>query len=327
MQFAKPKWIKEYFSFTKKERNATLLLAVIALLFSLLPTFFPFLVKDEQELTVDTVVQQQLAALAVKNNDPQTENETYSDAALYQPKESQFEKYRREKFSGTLFYFDPNTATADEWKRLGVREKTVGTILKYRSKGGKFYKPEDLKRIYGLRPDEVERLLPYVAIEQKEKQQRFAKNETTEPAFVNSRKEFATVAIDINSADTSAWKQLKGIGSGYAKRIVNFRTKLGGFVSVEQVAETYGLPDSVFQQIKPQLKTNASSLRKININTCTIDELKAHPYIGYSVANALVQYRKEHGSFNSVADLQKIGAIDEKLYRKIAPYLTTGEEK
>lgn len=327
MQFAKPKWIKEYFSFTKKERNATLLLAVIALLFSLLPTFFPFLVKDEQELTVDTVVQQQLAALAVKSNDPQTENETYSDAALYQPKESQFEKYRREKFSGTLFYFDPNTATADEWKKLGVREKTIGTILKYRSKGGKFFKPEDLKRIYGLRPDEVERLLPYVAIAQKEKQQRFAKNETTEPTFVNSRKEFATVAIDINSADTSAWKQLKGIGSGYAKRIVNFRTKLGGFVSIEQVAETYGLPDSVFQQIKPQLKTNASSLRKININNCTADELKAHPYIGYSVANAIVQYRKEHGSFNSVADLQKIGAIDEKLYWKIAPYLTTGEEK
>ncbi len=323
MQLAKPKWIKEYFSFTKKERNATILLGLLALLFSLLPTFFPFLVKDEQELTVDTVVQQQLAALEVKSKEPTTEHETYNDAALYQPKESQFEKYRREKFNGTLFYFDPNKATAEEWKRLGLREKTIGTILKYRSKGGKFFKPEDLKRIYGLRPDEVERLLPFVTIEPKEQQQRFSQGETKEPTYVNSRKEFTNVAVDINSADTSVWKQLKGIGSGYAKRIVNFRNKLGGFVSVEQVAETYGLPDSVFQQIKPQLKTNASSLHKININNSSAEELKAHPYIGYSVANAIVQYRKEHGNFSSVTDLQKIGAINDKLYRKISPYLTT----
>ncbi len=325
MPFAKPKWVKEYFSFTKKERNATLLLGLVALLFSLLPSIFPFLVKDEPALTADTVVQKQLAALEVKSTDVQSESDSYSDAVLYQPKESKFEKYRREKINGTLFYFDPNTATADEWKKLGVREKTISTILKYRSKGGKFFKPEDLKRIYGLRPDEVERLLPYVAIEQKEKQQRFAKNETTEPAFVNSRKEFTTVAIDINSADTSAWKQLKGIGSGYAKRIVNFRNKLGGFVSVEQVAETYGLPDSVYQKIKPQLKSNTSNIRKLSINSSTTEELKAHPYIGYSVANAIVQYRKEHGNFSSVTDLQKIGAIDDKLYRKISPYLTTEE--
>jgi competence ComEA-like helix-hairpin-helix protein len=100
---------------------------------------------------------------------------------------------------------------------------------------------------------------------------------------------------------------------------------LGGFVSVEQVAETYGLPDSVFQQIKLQLKNNSSTVRKININNCTIEELKAHPYIGFSVANAIVQYRKEHGNFTSVAELQKIGAIDDKLYRKISPYLSTGE--
>lgn len=323
MPFPKPKWIKEYFSFTKKERNATLLLGLVALLFSLLPTMFPFLVKDEPELTADTVVQQQLAALAVKATDTQSESDSYSDAALYQPKESQFEKYRREKFNGTLFYFDPNTATADEWKKLGVREKTIGTILKYRSKGGKFFKPEDLKRIYGLGPDEVERLLPFVTIEKKEKAAQIFDNKTTESGFKNERKEFAAAVVDINGSDTGEWKKLNGIGSGYAKRIVNFRNKLGGFVSVEQVSETYGLPDSVFQKIKAKLKSNTSNVRKLNINNSTTEELKAHPYIGYSVANAIVQYRKEHGNFSSVTDLQKIGAIDDKLYRKISPYLTT----
>jgi len=327
MQFAKPKWVKDYFSFTKKERNATLLLCLAALLFSLLPSVFPFLVKDEMELTVDTVVQQQLAALAVKTEDVKTENDTYNDASLYRPKDSKFEKYSREKFSGSLFYFDPNTATADEWKKLGVRDRTIGTIIKYRNKGGKFYKPEDIKRIYGLKPDEVERLLPYVTIEQKEKLQQFSDRKTAILDFTNERRELANAVIEINAADTSAWKRLKGIGSGYAKRIVNFRTKLGGFISVEQVAETYGLPDSVYQQIKSQLKINHSSVRKININYSTTEELKAHPYIGFSVANAIVQYRKEHGLFTSVTELLKIGAISEKLFGKIRPYLTTGEEK
>ncbi|TWI83708.1 competence ComEA-like helix-hairpin-helix protein [Lacibacter cauensis] len=321
MQFTRPHWIKEYFSFTKKERNATLLLAAAALLFSLLPSIFPFLVKNDLELTVDTTVQQQLAALQTIETEKGKVNDEYDDASLFQPKESQFEKYQRKKQSSELFYFDPNNATADEWKRLGVREKTVATILKYRSKGGKFYKPEDLKRIYGLRPDEAERLLPFVSIEAKQKPASVTENSTVETSYTKERKEFTKIVVDINSSDTSDWKLLRGIGSGYARRIVNFRNKLGGFVSVDQVAETYGLPDSVFQQIKPQLKNTTADVRKISLNNSTVEQLKAHPYIGFSVANAIVQYRKEHGSFSSITELQKIGAIDEKLYQKISPYL------
>ncbi|RXK58521.1 helix-hairpin-helix domain-containing protein [Lacibacter luteus] len=317
MQFSRPHWIKEYFSFTKKERNATLLLAAAALLFSLLPSLFPFLVKDEIELTIDTAVQHKLAALQTIPAD-----KSNADAGLYQPKESQFEKYRRQKNNAELFFFDPNKATAEEWKRLGVREKTIATILKYRSKGGRFYKPEDLKKIYGLRPDDVERLIPFVTLETTGKPENVFDNSTAANSSTTERKEFSKAVVEINSSDTADWKQLRGIGSGYAKRIVNFRNKLGGFISVEQVAETYGLPDSVFQQIKPQLKNNSAKVRKISINYSTVEELKAHPYIGFSVASAIVQYRKEHGNFSSVSDLQKIGAIDDKLYQKISPYLS-----
>jgi competence protein ComEA len=115
---------------------------------------------------------------------------------------------------------------------------------------------------------------------------------------------------------------LKGIGSTYAKRIVNFRNKLGGFVSIEQVGETFGLPDSVFQKVKLQLRLNSSTINQIDVNSSTVEELKAHPYISYSVANPIVQYRNQHGQFSTINDLQKIGAIDGALYRKISPYLT-----
>ncbi|HLO37758.1 MAG TPA: helix-hairpin-helix domain-containing protein [Lacibacter sp.] len=319
MQFTQTKWVKEYFSFTKKERNAIIILGLLALLFSLLPTIFPFLVKSDIELVVDTVSQRELASLEIVP-DKKEQSAAYSDADLYQPKETKFEKYKRESVKGELFSFDPNTATAEEWKRLGLREKTIQTILKYRTKGGKFYKPEDLQRIYGLHTNEYERLLPYVQIELKAK--KIVEPTTASAEIKTERKDYNSVVVDVNYADTTSWKQLKGIGSTYAKRIVNFRTKLGGFVSIEQVGETFGLPDSVFQKVKQQLRLNSSTINQIDVNSSTVDELKAHPYIGYSVANAIVQYRKEHGQFSTITELQKIGAIDGALYRKISPYLT-----
>ena len=68
---------------------------------------------------------------------------------------------------GELFYFDPNTISESGWKKLGLRDKTIQTIEKYLNKGGHFYKPEDLQKIYGLHKDEYERLGPYVKIETK----------------------------------------------------------------------------------------------------------------------------------------------------------------
>ena len=117
---------------------------------------------------------------------------------------------------------------------------------------------------------------------------------------------------------------MPGIGSKLANRIIAFREKLGGFYKVEQVAETYGLPDSVFQKIKEKLVIGNSNVKKMNINNATVDELKVHPYIRYNIANAIVQYRNAHGNFSTVQDLKKIMIITEDIYSKVAPYLTVG---
>jgi competence ComEA-like helix-hairpin-helix protein len=114
---------------------------------------------------------------------------------------------------------------------------------------------------------------------------------------------------------------LPGIGSKLAARIVNFREKLGGFYSVEQVGETYGVPDSTFQKIKNRLVVN-SEVRKVNINLATKEELKTHPYIRWQLANAIVEYRNQHGPFKSLEDLKKIVLVDEINFKKIIPYLS-----
>lgn len=322
MQFTQSKWIKEYFTFSQKERRAVILLAVSAVLFALLPTLFPFLMKDETELVIDTATENQLAQLKMipERNEYRSSNE--GNDQLYEPKYTSAGKYKKDEAVGQLFFFDPNTASADEWLRLGVKEKTIKTIFNYRNKGGQFYKPEDIKRIYGLRQADIERLLPYVQIERttgiKQEPTGFSETVTKTKPVTG---EAASFVIDINTADTTEWKKLYGIGSKLSQRIINFRSKLGGFSSVEQVGETFGLPDSTFQAIKPKLIVKIPAIKQININTATLDELKAHPYIKYAIANAILQYRNEHGLFKSVTDLQKLGAIDEQLFRKLSPYL------
>ena len=225
---------------------------------------------------------------------------------------------------GELFYFDPNSISTSAWRKLGLRDKTIQTIQKYLGKGGHFYEPEDLQKIYGLHKDEYERLAPYVRIETKisSADEQFVSSKPTKELQAAKTYTGRYSSIEINTADTSAFISLPGIGSKLALRIVTFREKLGGFYSVDQIGETYGLPDSTFQNIKQYLKLNNPSVKKININSATFDELKTHPYIKFSIANLLVAYRNEHGSFSKLDDIKKVMAITEDIYKKIAPYLT-----
>src|SRR6185295_10645555 len=109
--------------------------------------------------------------------------------------------------------------------------------------------------------------------------------------------------------DTATYISLPGIGSKLSQRIVAFRNKLGGFYSVNQVGETYLLPDSTFQKIKPRLFIGDAAVKQININLASVDEMKVHPYLKYTLANAIFQYRRQHGNFDSVGGIKKIMLI------------------
>ena len=128
--------------------------------------------------------------------------------------------------------------------------------------------------------------------------------------------------FDINEADTSAFIALPGIGSKLAARIVLFREKLGGFYDKEQIREVYGLHDTVFRKISPLLECNPQNVKKIEINSAEKETLKFHPYIRWKVANALITYRAQHGSFNSADDLSKLENVDEDALKKMMPYIS-----
>ncbi len=314
------KYLPEYLSYTRKERRGIIAIIVLILLFITLPFLFPFFITSKP---VDHIAfEKEIAELKLREDSSTGFTKRNYDDDNYigynQPSEK---KYYDKVLKGELFYFDPNTLSVEGWKRLGIREKTANTIQKYILKGGRFYKPEDIGKIWGLHQDQVSRLLPYVRIEARPAND-FSASKTSEPYKPYEKTKYTAAAIDINNADTSAFIALPGIGSKLANRIITFREKLGGFYKVEQVAETYALPDSTFQKIKDKLIINNSEVKKININKATLDELKIHPYIRYNIANAIVQYRMQHGSFSSVSDMKNIMMITEEVYNKAAPYLS-----
>ena len=283
--------------------------------------------SSNRSTQIDTTWMAAVKKLEIKVSD--SSNDYYQknhneDAYAYQYDKRKSSYNENSTTKGELFYFDPNTISTSDWKRLGLRDKTIKTIENYLNKGGHFYKPVDLQKIYGLHEDEYERLKPYIKIESnpsKTNQELVLTNSKDEPPPAKTYASRYSI-IEVNTADTSAFISLPGIGSKLAARIVTFREKLGGFYSVEQIGETYGLPDSTFQKIKQYLKLDNPSVKKININTATVDEMKAHPYIKFSLANPIVAYRTEHGLFTKVEDIKKVMAVTDDIFKKIAPYIT-----
>jgi DNA uptake protein ComE-like DNA-binding protein len=211
------------------------------------------------------------------------------------------------------FDFDPNTATGENFEALGLASNTVRSILNYREKGGQFRKTEDFQKIYTL-PDSVyQHLKAHIKIAPK-------------PTY-STKKQYAPKAyrnIDINTASLEDFQQFRGIGPSYAKRILKMRESLGGFWNIKQVGELYKLPDSTFQVMLPHLECASVPLDKININTATIDELKAHPYLRWFHAKAIIRYRETEGLWKSVDLVQILTEFDDGkgTFQKIKPYLT-----
>lgn len=221
------------------------------------------------------------------------------------------------------FLFDPNTASEQDLRRLGLPAGTVKSILNYRSKGGRFKNKDDLKKIYTLDEEDYVRLESYVSINQD------VSLESPRPVAYSggdlqrfTAKTVAKNPIDINQATETEWQMLPGIGEKRASQIVKFRQSLGGFLSIEQLGEMYGLPDSVFQRIRPLLSVLQADIRKIDINTASAEVLDAHPYISSKQAKLIVGYREQHGAFTAVDDLARIAVFsDRKWLEKVKPYL------
>ncbi len=207
------------------------------------------------------------------------------------------------------FPFDPNTLPEDSLQLLGLSARQASALIKYRSyRPRTFRHPEDLRKLGALDSQLVDRLLPLV---------RIAPLEDPAPAAPAPLK---PVPIDVNRATVAEWQQLPGIGPYRAAQIVKFRDRLGGFTSLEQVAETYGLPDSSYQKIRPLLRPGPIA-RPLYINRLEAEALSRHPYLDRRTAAIIVRYRDNHGPFTSATELENVRALTAEARTKLLPYL------
>lgn len=314
--------IHDYFSFTRQERRGIVVLCILIILCWCIPIAIEYFHHDkpsdfsafENEAKLFQQQQDSLKVTSLKKPEYQKDlvsQNVLNDDQLPNP-----------------FPFDPNTLSENGWQRLGVPQRVIHTIQNYRKAGGQFYKKEDLKKIYGFSPEMYDHLEMYIQIEQnKYNKKSYSFDSTnhdgnTKPAYTKANAKDDPFVLDINLADSLQWINLKGIGPVLSSRIIRFRNSLGGFYSIEQIAEVYGLPDSTYQHIKQQLNISSFDLKKVNINTASVQELKSHPYIGYRLAASIKTFRDQHGSFHSTDDLKQLQLVDDQIYRKLVPYLT-----
>ncbi len=302
------KFIKDYLSFSRKESYAAISIMFIAAIFIALP-YYNSAKKNKEP--VNTAIQKLIVI-----NQPQkdsSDNKNTDDALInHQPTYIKNQSYPSQHI--TPFQFDPNTIDEAGFQKLGLSTKLIRTMMNYRSKGGKFKTPEDIRKIWGLKKEDADLLVPYITIT--------AKTNNYQPAsnYHQYQKPQPTI-IDVNTATVEDFKALPGVGN-LAYKIVKFREKLGGFININQVKETYGLTDSVYQAMQPYLSFSATNIQKLNINTLSDFELGKHPYISREVAKAIAIYRTQHGSYTRVEDIKKIVFINQATYQKIAAYLT-----
>lgn len=298
--------LTSYFSFSKKELNGIFVLFILMGLVLISPYLYPLFVKDEKyDFGSFRIEAEQFRASAAKMGREQKNGRNDPELSLVKP---------------DYFEFDPNGLSDQRWLQLGLSVKQIRVIRNYELKGGRFFKKEDLKRIYSISPEQYKLLEPFVRISNTTSL-KVAKNFKTKykPAGITIRN--MAPIIELNSADSIELESVRGIGPAFASRIIRFRKRLGGFYRKEQLLEVYGMDSVKYDQLKDLIKVNDGLINKINLNTFTFDEIRRHPYLTYKQMNAIIQYRSQHGSFKSIDDLMKIAILNDEIIRKIEPYI------
>ena len=317
--------LQDFFGISRKEARAALVLMILSFCLLWAPFIFRRWVLPLIPPPSTPVDRQKLDSIV---NDLEKEAEVAEAENAY--KKPSFEK--KPSRPVRLFHFDPNKATTDELEELGIPKFLTKRIEKYRNKGGKFQKKADLMHIYDFPAEVYKRLEPYITLpnpsadySEKKKYEDNSTEKNLAPVYHKEPKSYikpTISAFDINTADTTQLIQLKGIGTKLSLRILKFRDALGGFHSGSQFQEIFGLDSLALSELNKYAKVQ-SPVRKISINTATIEQLNSHSYLrNKKFATVIINYRDQHGPYTGIEDLKKVKVLDDATILKITPYLT-----
>jgi len=299
--------VKQFFrhwnEFTSLERNGILVLLVLIFFTLMIPWVYRalFQVRQEDFGPFNREMDEFLEGLA-------------KDSMVGQGTSAALTELPTAGHQPVLFPFDPNTLPDSGWLHLGISERQIRTIRNFQSKGGRFRKKEDLAKIYGLSAKEYQRIEPFITIP--------SVHHEKPPEAISQKQTRPVISIDLNQADTTKLMELKGIGPSFAKRIIKYRERLGGFYSVDQLLEVYGFDQARLDGIRGYCNTGTGPYRKIPLNLVSTQELMKHPYMDYTTAKAIVDFRISRKVISEMGQLGEVPSIPAELLEKMRHYFT-----
>ncbi len=246
--------------------------------------------------------------------------------------------FPEENMDGTVFKFNPNTISADSLCLLGFSDKQAASIIKYRQKGGIFRKKEDFAKLYVVNDYMYSKLSGYIVIEKdgiRPKGQivgkdtgRIVKKISAKPVeragrrLEDTLKKKRPATVELNSADSTALVSLYGIGGYYAKKILDYRARIGNFYAPEQLMEVEGIDSTRYSGFAERIKVDPISVKKFSLDTAGKYFLMKHPYIGAYAARGIIFMREKFGAQAcSLENLVKERIITAEMAKKLWFYV------
>jgi DNA uptake protein ComE-like DNA-binding protein len=296
------KFVADYFNFTLQERRGVQILLILLLIVVGIRVYFIFWPGSTSKLSLAFM------PLAVEsdsfNNFGENRQTGYSFSEWNKPDS-----------------VNPNTSSYRDMVAVGFPERLAKTIIKYRGSGGRFRKQTDLFRIHNFDSGTFFRVKPFLQLPENDRPQ-FAIKKESIPAEAPAKTYKEVRMIEINTCDTSDLIALRGVGSFLANKIVDYRTKLGGYHSLNQLLEVWKMSPETYDLIVQRLTIDSTLISRINVNTGSISELAVHPYIRKTLAENIVNYRNMHGNYKTWSDFEKLYFYKKTTFEKLRPYLS-----
>lgn len=276
------------------------------------------LLTDEEAATLDSFSRAVAADSVVRREEWENRYTHYGK----RPENNSYKGRYGQRPVAETFPFDPNHCDSLTFLRLGLKPWQAHNALQYRRKGGVWRSAEHFSQLYGLDPDDYKRLAPYIRIDSaiSARQEKRGGGQSNERATAAASRKYepGSVVLDLNTCDTAELRRIPEIGAYRAQKIVEYRERLGGFVSVTQLQEIQGLPQGIETWFAVDGDAEPEPL---NANAATFQTLFRHPYINYEQAREIMNYRRRYGRLKSLDDLHLSPHFTPEDLRRLRPYL------
>jgi len=255
----------------------------------------------------------QIVILVMKNRSFTNETADYKVDTKTQLQIDSLKQLTLKKFD--LQPFNPNFITDYKGFKLGMTTAEIDKLLKFRSTGKYVNSAAEFQQVTGVSTEVLDKISPYFKFPE------WTQNKKAN-SYAENSEQVVLKNIDLNKATIEELVAIKGIGDYYANAIINERQKLGGFVSIHQIDFIKGLRPEAVKILKQNTSVkNSATIKKVNVNTATKEELAQIPYINSHIARQIVVYRSKQENPLKIEDLEKINNFPLDKLKIIRLYL------